>query len=220
MDGADTRARGGRGGAGRRIGLFGGSFDPVHNGHVELARTALEQLRLDEVRWLPAGQPWQKTDRALAAPVHRREMVRLAIHGERRFVLDASEMQREGPSYTIDTVRALHAAQPAAEPVLIIGADQYAALPTWHEWRELLASVTLAVAARDAQSVRPRGPLVAVWHRLELLAMAVVPVSSTQIRERIARGEPVAGMLPDAVARYIAQHKLYRGDSGGSPPEN
>lgn len=194
----------------RRIGLLGGSFDPVHNGHLVLARCALDQLKLDELRWLPAGQPWQKEDRVLAAPVHRREMVRLAIHGEKRYVLDPREMQREGPSYTIDTVRSMHATDPGAEIVLIIGADQYEGLPTWHEWRELLASVTLAVAARHGQPVRPRGEMVAVWHRMELLAMPEVPLSSTDIRERLARGEPIGGMVPDAVARYIAQHKLYR----------
>ena len=197
----------------RRIGLLGGSFDPVHNGHLALARSALQQLKLDEVRWLPAGSPWQKSDRVLAAPVHRRQMVRLAIRDEKKFVLDTRDMEREGPTYTIETVRSFHQAQPNAQLVLIIGADQYDRLTTWHEWRELLASVTLAVAARSGQSVRPKGELVAVWHRLELLAMPEVRVSSTEIRARVTAGEPIEGLVPDGVARYIAQHKLYRGDA-------
>jgi nicotinate-nucleotide adenylyltransferase len=194
--------------------LLGGSFDPVHNGHLALARSALQQLKLDEVRWLPAGSPWQKSDRVLAAPVHRREMVRIAIHDEPRFVLDPREMQRDGPTYTIDTVRSFQTTDPNLQLVLILGVDQYQQLPTWHEWRELLASVTVAVAARSGQAVRPRGALVAVWHRLELLAMPEVRVSSTEIRARVTAGEPIEGLVPDGVARYIAQHKLYRGDAG------
>ena len=95
----------------RRIGLFGGSFDPVHTAHVALARLALSEMQLDEVRWVPAGQPWQKT-RQLASPQHREAMVRLAIEGEPRIVLDRCELTRRGPSFTLDTVRELQAAEP------------------------------------------------------------------------------------------------------------
>jgi nicotinate-nucleotide adenylyltransferase len=98
----------------RRIGLFGGSFDPVHNAHVALARSALEALALDEVRWIPAGHPWQKT-RTLADAAHRQAMVALAIEDEPRFVLDPIELQRPGPSYMLDTVTELQAAQPDAQ---------------------------------------------------------------------------------------------------------
>ena len=131
----------------RRVGLFGGSFDPVHNAHLALARAALAELQLDEVRWVPAGQPWQKA-RALTAAVHREAMLRLALAGEPRFVLDRTEIRRPGPSYTLDTVRELAAAQPGTEWFLIIGHDQYAGLHTWNGWQELLARVTLAVANR------------------------------------------------------------------------
>lgn len=194
----------------RRVGILGGSFDPVHNAHIALARAALLELRLDELRWTPAGYPWQKSDRGVTAPVHRRSMVRLAIEGERRYVLDTCEMQREGPSYTIDTVREMQAARPRDEILLVIGQDQYARLPSWHEWRELLSRVTLAVAARGDESVRPVGELAAVWHRLEAIDMPASDISSTDIRERVARGESIDGLVPESIARYIAHHKLYR----------
>ena len=120
----------------KRVGLFGGSFDPVHNAHVALARLALEQLQLDEVRWIPVGQPWQKS-RQLSDGADREAMVRLAIAGEPRFVVDRIELRRRGVSYTLDTVRELAAAEPGTEWVLILGQDQYASLHTWRDWREL-----------------------------------------------------------------------------------
>jgi nicotinate-nucleotide adenylyltransferase len=107
----------------RRIGLFGGSFDPVHNAHLALAHSALQALKLDELRWQPAGQPWQKA-RALTPAVHRQAMIRLAIAGEPRFVLDRIELEREGPSFTLDTVRTLQDQEPQAQWFLIIGQDQ------------------------------------------------------------------------------------------------
>ena len=131
----------------KRVGLFGGSFDPVHNAHVALATTALDQLRLDELRWIPVGQPWQKS-RQVSDGADREAMVRLAIAGEPRFVVDRSELRRRGVSYTLDTVRELVAAEPGTEWVLILGQDQYASLHTWRDWRELVARVTLAIANR------------------------------------------------------------------------
>ena len=138
----------------KRIGVFGGSFDPVHLAHLALARVALEQLQLDEVRWVPAGRPWQKA-RPLTPAVYRLAMVRLAIADEPRFVLDGCEIDRSGASYTYDTVREMQAAQPGNDWVLVIGQDQYAGLHTWLGWQKLLSRVTLAVANR------PGAPLVA-----------------------------------------------------------
>ena len=141
-----------------KTGLFGGSFDPVHLAHLSLAHCALEQLALDRLLWLPAGRPWQKLQpgggRGLASPVHRRAMVELMIEGEPRFAVDDSELERDGASYTIDTVRARLAADPAEQLFLVIGQDQYERLHTWRDWRELLARVTLAVAARAGQAIR------------------------------------------------------------------
>lgn len=201
----------------RRIGLMGGSFDPVHTAHLALARTALSHLSLDQVRWIPVGQPWQKA-RQLAAPAHRLAMVALATADEPRFVVDDIEIRREGPSYTLDTVRELQAEGghgPEARDAwfLIIGQDQYANLPTWHGWRELIDRVTLAVACRGDQRPRPAPELADIPHRVVELPMPPMTVSSTDIRARLAQGDAAdtlaPAMVPPAVARYIANHQLY-----------
>jgi len=191
---------------------MGGSFDPVHVAHLALARVALDHLSLDEVRWVPVGQAWQKA-RQLAAGPHRLAMARLATAHEPRFVVDDLELQRPGPSYTLDTVRALLAAQPDAQCFLIIGQDQYANLPTWQGWEDLIACVTLAVARRgDALPDAPPA-LRARPHQVLGLPMPALHVSSTEIRARLARGDDpstlVPDLLPDSVARYIANHQLY-----------
>ncbi len=191
----------------RRAGLFGGSFDPVHSAHVALARLALTELALDEVRWIPAGQPWQKT-RRLTSASDREAMVLLAIEGEPRFVLDRIELRRPGVSYTLDTVRELKADMPGTEWVLILGQDQYATLHTWHGWQELLGLVTLAVANRPDATLEADPQIARELH--VSLALPMMDVSSTELRRRIAAGESIAGLVPDAVARYIEQHGLYR----------
>jgi nicotinate-nucleotide adenylyltransferase len=192
-----------------RIGLFGGSFDPVHDAHVALARIALEQLRLDEVRWIPVGHPWQKT-RRLASAADREAMVRLAIAGEPRFVLDRSELRRSGVSYTLDTVRELVIASPDDNFVLILGQDQYASLHTWRDWRELLGLVTLAIANRPGAVLTVNPQIAQVAHQTVLLPM--MEVSSTEVRRRVAAGESIAGLVPEPVARYIEQRRLYLAD--------
>jgi nicotinate-nucleotide adenylyltransferase len=189
-----------------RVGLFGGSFDPVHDAHVALAQTALEQLHLDELRWIPVGHPWQKT-RRLASAADREAMVRLAIAGEPRFVLDRSELRRRGVSYTLDTVRELAAAAPGDERVLILGQDQYASLHTWRDWRELLGLVTLAIANRPGAELTVNPQIAQVAHQTVPLPM--MDISSTEVRRRVAAGEPIAGLVPDPVARYIEQRRLY-----------
>jgi nicotinate-nucleotide adenylyltransferase len=207
----------GTGAAIRRVGLMGGSFDPVHTAHLALARTALAHLSLDQVRWIPVGQPWQKA-RRLAAPEHRLAMVTLATQGEPRFTVDDIEIRRDGPSYTLDTVRELQARGGLGQEArnhwfLIIGQDQYANLPTWHGWHELIDRVTLAVACRGDQQPRPARELADTPHRMVVLPMPPMTVSSTDIRARLAQGDAAdtlaPAMVPPAVARYIANHQLY-----------
>lgn len=203
----------------QRVGIFGGSFDPVHNAHVALARRALAELALDELIWLPVGQPWQKK-RALAPVADREAMLRLAIEGEPRFRLSRIEIERSGPSYTIDTVRTLRAQRPGVGWHLVIGQDQYAGFHTWHGWQQLLGLVTLAVANRAADRAAngaangpdaslPADPQVLrVPH--DSVALPMMDISSTDIRARLAHGQGIDGLVPAAVARYIARHHLYQ----------
>ncbi len=195
-----------------RIGLFGGTFDPPHNAHLALATMAMQSLRLDELLWVPTGEPWQKQTRRVTPAAQREAMVRLAIEGEPRFVLERCEIERSGPSYTLDTVRALQAARPEARWFLIIGEDQYAGLHTWHDWRELLQRVVLAVAARPGPLARPDPEVLRQPHRVVPLPMQ--DVSATDIRRRAAVGEPFHHLVPPQVARYIDQHALYRAAPG------
>ena len=190
----------------KRVGLLGGSFDPVHKAHVALACIALDTLALDELRWVPAGEPWQKT-RRITSSIHRIAMLKLAMAGEPRFVLERCEVDRAGPSYTLDTVRELRRREPDVQWFLIVGQDQFANLPTWHGWQELVAQVTLAVAARP-RAAPPADP------QLHGIAYQVLPLPSmdidaSTIRARVRRGEGVDDLVPPAVARYLGQHGLY-----------
>lgn len=195
----------------RRIGLFGGTFDPPHNAHVALATLALHELALDELRWIPAGQPWQK-ERIITPAAQREAMVRLAMGDQPRFVLERCEVQRRGPSFTLDTVRELQAKQPGAEWFLVIGQDQYAGLQTWRDWRELIGRVTLAVANRPGVAVEPHADVKAVVHRAVPLAM--LDIASTDIRARVAAGQDIASLVPVSVARYIEANHLYHAPRG------
>lgn len=201
----------------RRVALFGGTFDPVHRAHLALARTALDALALDEVRWVPAGQPWQKlldpaSARAITPAPHREAMLRLALAGEPRFVIDRIELLRQGPSYTLDTVKALRAAEPGTEWVLLVGQDQYTGLHTWHGWRELLGLVTLAVARRPGASSEVNAEVERAGHHAVPLPM--MDISATDIRARVAAGGEISELVPAEVAGYIARHGLYRSPVG------
>ena len=190
----------------KRIGLFGGTFDPPQLAHLALARCARDTLPLDEVRWVPAGVPWQKT-RAISDARHREAMVRLAIEGEPAFVLERCELQRAGPSVTLQTVRELQQREPGAAWFLLIGADQYNNLHTWRGCSELLGLVTLVVAERPGVALRPDPAVARVPHRV--LPLPPLDISATDIRERVARGESIAQLVSAPVASYIDRHHLY-----------
>jgi len=208
-----------------RIGLFGGSFNPPHLAHLALARLAREQLGLHELRWLPAGQPWQRPAAELAPAADRLAMVELLIRDEPAFVLDNRECRRGGPSFSIDTVNEI-AAQAAARPrdegqdtelVLIIGQDQCQRLASWHRVEDLLPRVTLAVAAREGHAVQVPPGLAHLPRRLVILPLPRQDISATEVRARLAAGQPVITLVGASVARYIEQHALYRGSHRVAP---
>ena len=201
----------------RRIGLLGGSFDPPHLAHQALGRLAMQALRLDELRWLPAGAPWQKAGRSLASAAHRAAMLALLVGDAPGQSIDTRELRRQGPTYTLDTVIALQhewaaSGQPPAEWLLILGQDQFARFDTWQRWPELLQRVTLAVAGRDGQAPAAAPALAGMAYRCERLAMPTMDISASAVRQQRAAGQPVSALVGEAVARYIDQHQLYPPD--------
>jgi nicotinate-nucleotide adenylyltransferase len=194
----------------RSAGLFGGSFDPPHLAHRALAEAALSQLALGRVVWMPAAQSPHKAGRVLASDADRVAMLRLQTAGEPRFEIDERELHRPGPSYTVDTLRELRAAQPGTDWWLVIGQDQYAHFDTWRDWREIVRLAGLAVAARDGQAVRPASALAAHPHALRVLALPALPHSATAARARAAAGQDISALVGLPVARYIDHHHLYR----------
>lgn len=179
-----------------RIGVFGGSFDPIHHGHLIAAASLADALKLDQVRMMVARAQPLKRDGHGAAAADRAEMVRLAVGDHSLLRADGSELEREGPSYTVDTLRALRARLPGAELVLLLGADAAAELPRWREAGAIPGLARVEVFAREGAG----GGATAV-PRLD--------ISSTEIRERVRRGRSIRYWVPDAVAEYIAAHRLY-----------
>ena len=193
-----------------RIGLLGGSFDPVHLAHLALARCALDALRLDGIRWIPAGDPWQKRSRAPSPAADREAMLRLAIAGEPRYAVERCELERAGPSYTVDTVAELRAREPGVEWFLIVGQDQWARFDTWHRWQDVLRDVTIAVAGRAGEAPCAPAAVMAENPRVVEVPLPAMAVSSTDIRARAAAGLPLDALVPAAVAGYIERRRLYR----------
>ncbi len=195
----------------RRIGIFGGAFDPPHIAHVALARTAIEQLRLDVLFVIPTGEAWHKS-RPLTPACHRLEMTHLAFAELDCVVVDPRETLRAGPSYTADTLLELHTEFPLAQLFLVLGEDQAQALGSWHRFSEIPEIATICVAER-ADFTGAKGifnALPAEIPGLRQLEMPPLEVSSTDIRSRLAHGQADAPLVFDPVARYIAQHHLYR----------
>jgi nicotinate-nucleotide adenylyltransferase len=199
----------------RRVGVFGGAFDPPHNAHVALAKAALSQLDLAELRIFPTGRAWHKA-RQLTVADDRLAMSRLAFGDLTHAVVDPREVLRDGPTYTLDTLRELQAEMPAAQLVLVMGADQAKALPTWHGWQGILSIAIISVAHRATQTgatarFDPQSlPGLPAGARFEVLELPAMDISATDIRQRLARGEDVSALVPPAVASYIDQHLLYR----------
>ncbi|MFH0965733.1 MAG: nicotinate-nucleotide adenylyltransferase [Planctomycetota bacterium] len=202
----------------RLVGILGGTFDPVHCGHIALAEAGRDQLGLDRVYFVPAPLPPHKAGAPLAKASERLEMVRLAIVGAPKLSVNALEFERQGPSYSIDTVRAFRRMLGAeAELFFLIGADTIGELPTWKEIGELARLCTFAAAGRQGWDAGDLGALAGAIDeesiermRRSTIRMSPIEVSSTEIRARVRRGESIEGLVPGAVARYIAAQKLYR----------
>lgn len=194
----------------RRQGLLGGSFDPVHVAHVALARNALQHLHLDSVVLIPAAQPWQRTQLG-ATEQQRLDMLRIATADEPGLEISTAEIERGGPTYTVDTLRDLPADR---QYFWILGADQLTNFCTWKAWQDIVARVRLAVAARPGSELQPPPALQAqlelLGQELHVLPMPPTDISATNLRQRIAAGQPTDGMLHPGVAQYIQRYGLYR----------
>ena len=190
-----------------RLGVFGGTLDPPHVGHVSLTRELQESGALDEILWIPVGVPPHKPVNPLTSPKLRMEMVRAAIDGCAHQSVSDSELLREGPSYTVETLRALRSECPEATPVLIIGSDQFAELAGWHEAEEVVRLADVCVLPRggvELATVQP--PLSVVW---SVADVSPVVVSSSGVRRRVREGRPYRHLVPAGVAYIIERESLY-----------
>lgn len=199
-------------GAGRKVGVLGGTFDPVHIGHLLLAESAREELGLERVVFMPAGRPWRKASREVSPAEHRLAMLRLAVAGNDAFEVSTIEVEREGPTYTVETLEELRRRDPGAALFFIVGEDALADLPNWREPQRILELATVAVAGRtaegpnlrQAEAMMPGLVARAVW-----LRMPIIEISATGIRERVRLGLSIRYRVPAAVEAYIREHRLY-----------
>ncbi len=206
------------------IGIFGGTFDPIHYGHLRTAFELLQALRLGEVRFMPNGDPPHR-EQMIASTEQRLAMVKAAIAGQAGFTLDDRETRRSGPSYTVDTLSALRAELPDRSLCLIVGMDSFLTLPSWHQWREILKLAHLVVAHRPgwrAPTMGPLGELLvdcgtgsvndlrdAVAGKIFIHAVTQLEISSTDIRKSIAAGRDPRYLMPDGVCKLIAETGCY-----------
>jgi nicotinate-nucleotide adenylyltransferase len=188
-----------------RLGIYGGTFDPPHTGHILLARDALEQARLDAVLFVPCAQSPLKKNKPHAPDARRLAMLRLALKGEPRFWLSRCELDRPGPSYAFDTAVEIGEAFPRAALFWLIGADQLATLPRWHRAEELARRVTFLLFERGGRPV-PRWKMKV----LSLPRARRVDISATEIRDRVKSRLPIDYLVPAPVAAYIERRRLYR----------
>jgi nicotinate-nucleotide adenylyltransferase len=190
----------------RRTGIIGGTFNPIHTGHLLIAQDALEQLRLDRVLFIPCALPPHKRPHRLAAGTHRLQMIRLAIRGDSRFAVDDLELRRGGISYSVDTLAELHHRLPGTEFCFIVGADSLPELPKWREFDRLARLCRFAVVERPGFPARR----VPAGIRCRFVRGHVCHIASRDIRLRLARRQCIRYLVPDAVRHYIVRHNLYR----------
>ena len=197
----------------QRVGLFGGAFDPPHRSHVALAQAALAQLALDVLHVVPTGTAWHKQQR-LSPAEHRLAMCELTFGSMPGVCVDPCELQRSGPTYTIETLQQLRLRYARAQLYLIIGEDQARALPSWHRIQEVVDAAIICVAQRGVAdaAVAETGAIQEAVPALRYLQMPASKLSATEIRGAVARAQDVSHLVFEPVARYIEQHHLYKAD--------
>lgn len=193
-----------------RLGIFGGTFDPPHIGHLIVAQDAWSVLGLDRILFIPAASPPHKTDRVITPAALRLEMLRAALAGDPRFEVADLELRREGPSYTVDTLRELRARYPAASLFFLLGTDQFRELHTWREPEEIAQLARLVVLSRGGSEA---GAGSEFPH--QYLQVTRIDVSATEIRARVAAGKPIRYLVPKGVEEVIGREGLYGGQGPG-----
>ena len=188
---------------GMKVGILGGTFDPIHIGHLIAASSAYEALSLDTVVFIPAGDPWQKRDRDLSTGKQRLEMVKLAIAGNDRFQASDIEVVRSGATYAIDTVREWKKLNPADEVFWIVGSDALSGIPSWHEWETFVSEVTIVAVNRVGQNEPVPFDFVSV-------EMPEVRISATELRDRFTNKLDTQYLVPEKVSQYISEQGLYQ----------
>ncbi len=188
---------------------MGGTFDPIHHGHLVAASEVQAWFDLDEVVFVPTGEPWQKSDRMVSPAEHRYLMTVVATASNPRFTVSRVDIDRGGPTYTIDTLRDLKRALPDAELYFITGADALADIFTWRDAAELFALARFVGCTRPGYEMSPATLEGIPSDRVTILEIPALAISSTECRERRSKGEPVWYLVPDGVVQYISKHNLY-----------
>ncbi len=202
----------------RRVGVMGGTFDPIHHGHLVAASEVLAWFDLDEVVFVPTGDPWQKSDRAVSPAEHRYLMTVVATASNPRFTVSRVDIDREGPTYTIDTLRDLHAQRPDDDLYFITGADALAEIFTWRSADELFELAQFVGCTRPGHEMDAETLAAIPADRVTMVEIPALAISSTDCRARTGRGEPVWYLVPDGVVQYIVKHHLYEKDSAVKDP--
>ncbi|WP_276907017.1 nicotinate-nucleotide adenylyltransferase [Corynebacterium riegelii] len=193
-----------------RIGVMGGTFDPIHHGHLVAASEAAHRFALDEVVFVPTGQPWQKAGRQISPAEDRYLMTVIATASNPRFTVSRVDIDREGPTYTIDTLRDLREVYPDAELFFITGADALSSIMSWHDWDKMFELAQFVGVTRPGYELTEDMLPADIQERVHLLDIPAMAISSTDCRERASQGRPVWYLVPDGVVQYIAKHELYR----------